>query len=486
MTRKLKILIAASEGHPYSKTGGLADVVGTLPLALQAKNHDVRVILPKHQCALNHKLEIHPLDREFSVPIGSTQREGTLYEGNLSGRVPVYLVENDFYFKRAGIYGAKGTDFPDNAERFIFFCRAILESCKALSFFPDIIHLNDWHTGLVPVYLKTLYNQDKRLSAARTVFTIHNLAYQGNFEAKTLDLTGLPKQLFAPEGLEFYGQLSFLKAGLVYADRLNTVSPTYSREIRTKDLGCGMDGLLKNRENDLHGILNGIDYDEWNPETDSQIVTQYSPRKLMGKLDCKRYLAENFSLDIENTTPILGMVTRLANQKGIDLVMESLESIMKLDVAFVLLGTGDPDHEIFFKKAARNFRGRCGIRIEFDPGLSHQIVAGSDVLMVPSSYEPCGLTQMFALKYGTVPLVRAVGGLHDTVNEFRPGTGKGTGFKFRKYQKKDLLQSVRKALSCYRNPTAWKQLMQNAMAENFGWEQAAGKYLRMYRKTLRS
>ena len=484
MSKRLKILLAASEGQPFSKTGGLADVMGALPIALYEKGHDVRTILPKYQCVTDCKKKIDPLDIEFNIPIGVKTHTVRLSKSTLAEKVPVYLVENDFFFNRDGIYGTQGTDYPDNADRFIFFCRAILESCKALSFYPDIIHLNDWHTGLVPVYLKLEYAQDENFKSIRTIFSIHNLAYQGNYDAETMNLTGLPDSLFSQDGLEFYNQFSFMKGGLVYADLLTTMSPTYSKEIMTSELGCGMEGLLKLREQDLTGILNGVDYEEWNPETDSKVITNYSSKNIKGKLKCKRDLMKTFSLTVPESTPIIGMVTRLSEQKGIDLIMEALDEIINFGAAFVLLGTGNPDYEKFFQSAQQKYPGKCGVRFEFDETLSHKVIAGSDIFMVPSRYEPCGLTQMYALRYGTIPLVRAVGGLHDTVTEYQPNSGKGSGFKFNGYEKEALIETVRKALTLYQTKSAWKKLIKNAFAEDFSWPVTADKYLQIYRKVI--
>ncbi len=485
MSKKLKILLAASEGHPFSKTGGLADVMGALPIALAKKHHDVRVILPKYQCVADSGKTIEPLDIEFNIPVGSNSLKGRLAKSNLAEKVPVYLVENSFFFDRDGIYGTHEAEYQDNAERYIFFCRAILESCKALSFYPDIIHLNDWHTGLVPVYLKSEYVHAENFNSTRTLFSIHNLAYQGNYPAQTMKLAGLPDTLFAHDGLEFYNQFSFMKGGLIYADLLSTMSPTYSSEIMTPELGCGMEGLLKHREQDLSGILNGVDYEEWNPESDPRIVANFSSNNIEGKLDCKRDLIKTFSLTVEEGIPIIGMVTRLSEQKGIDLVIEALDEILDLGIAFVLLGTGSPDHETFFQNAMRKYSGKFGVSIEFDETLSHKIIAGSDLFMVPSRYEPCGLTQMYALKYGTIPLVRAVGGLQDTVQEFQVKTGEGSGFKFDQYNKTALIKSLTKGLSTYQSKSTWKKLMKNAMDKDFGWPRIADQYLRVYQKALR-
>ncbi len=482
MARPLKILFVSPEVQPFAKTGGLADVAGALPPALKALGHDVRVMLPKHRSVLSAGVPLSPLGLEVTAKTGDQTRKGFIYQGTLPESVPVYLLENDSYFLRDPLYGTREGDYPDNAERFIFFCQAILESCLALRFIPDIIHLNDWPTGLVPVYLKTLYR--KAFSETRTVFSIHNLGYQGNFPPATLSQAGLPPGLFHPGGVEFYGQFSFMKAALVYADLLTTVSPTYCREIQTPAFGFGMDGMLRARGKDLHGVLNGADYHRWDPAHDPWIAENYGPKKLKGKETCRKRLEERFALDIMPQRPIVGMITRLSQQKGLDLVMQVMDDLLETGAGFVLLGEGGALYEEYFRRLGSH--PRAGVAIGFDEPLAHQILAGSDILFMPSGYEPCGLTQMYAMKYGTVPLVRAVGGLKDSVREFQAKSGSGTGFKFRHEEKADCLRALDKALSLYRNKAAWRRLRLAGMAEDFSWTRAAEKYNRLYLKALRT
>ena len=485
MKRKLNVLIAASEVHPYAKTGGLADIAGSLPAALKQLGHEVRVIMPKYKSAAAANGGFESLGIGIEVPLGKTRAKGFLFQGCIHQSIPVYLIGHDGYYLRDGIYGEAGKDYPDNAERFMFFCRAILESCKALDFKPDILHLNDWQTGLTPAYLKTLYAKDAWFKNTRTLFTIHNLGYQGNFKVPQVKPSGLPPSCFKMEGAEFYNQFSFLKSGLVYSDILTTVSPNYSREIQSERFGFGMQGLLKTRSRYLFGILNGADYNEWNPASDPWLETPYSAKNMQGKGTCKNALEDLFSLQLDKKTPVVCMVTRLSEQKGIHLVEKVMPKLLKTGAAFVLLGTGDPGHEAFFTVLNKKHPGQCGGVIGFDEGLAHKILAGSDLLLMPSEYEPCGLTQMYAMKYGTVPLVHAVGGLKDTVKEFNPKTLAGTGFLFNKFNSPSLWSAVEKALSAYKNPTLWQRLVQNGMAEDFSWSQTAGNYSQLYFEALK-
>jgi starch synthase len=485
MAQKLKILLIASEVYPYAKTGGLADIAGALPKAVKQLGHDIRVVMPKHKCVAQCPLGIRPMGLDVTVPIGKAQKKGFLYTSNLNGDIPVYFVGNESYFSRDPIYGTRHGDYPDNAERFIFFCRSVLEVCKSTGFQPDIIHCNDWQTGLIPAYLKTLYAKDKWFQNTRTLFSIHNLGYQGNFPSSELKTAGLPFSIFTPAGVEFYNHFSFLKSSLMFADLLTTVSPTYAKEIQTKAFGFKMDGVLRERSGDLFGILNGVDYQEWNPESDPSIEKNFLPENMAGKLACKRKLADLFSLKIADDTPLFSMVTRLSSQKGIDLVIETLSDLLGEGAALVLLGSGDSTYEDYFRKVNKRLPDRVGVHIGFDEKLAHQILAGSDILLMPSQYEPCGLTQMYSLKYGTVPVVRSVGGLADSIKEFNGKTLKGTGFKFKKFAPEHLHRAIQKALSVYQKKASWQALTVNAMNADFGWDRAAKKYCQLYRRVLK-
>ncbi|MDH5762004.1 MAG: glycogen synthase GlgA [Nitrospinota bacterium] len=484
MPRPINILFVSPEAHPFAKTGGLGDVSGALPHALKELGHDVRVMLPKYRCVEQAKRLIQPTGLKVSVPIGAETQHGELHVGRLNRSVPIYFVDHPGYFDRDGLYGNGEGEFPDNAERFMFFSRAVLEACKTLDFKPDIIHCNDWQTGLVPCYLKNGYGQDPFFAHTRSVFAIHNLGYQGNFHERYLPMAHLPWSLFTLEGLEFYGQFSFLKAGLVYADALTTVSKTYSKEILTPENGFQMDGVLRHHQEKLFGILNGADYGEWDPQTDRHIKTRYSPKSLKGKQECKKSLARKFSLKLTDQTPVVCMVTRLSPQKGIDLIIENFPRLMHLKAALVILGVGDDTYETFFNDQDRHYRGQFRYVPGFDEKLAHQIIAGSDILLMPSLYEPCGLTQMYALRYGTVPVVHQVGGLADTIKAFQAGSHQGTGFLFKSPEGKTLLDTLGKVLDTYRKKRSWRKLMINGMQQNFSWEKAAKHYERLYRKTL--
>ena len=485
MARPLNILFVSPEVHPFAKIGGLGDVSGSLPRALKELGHDVRVILPKYRDVDRAKRSIKPMNLNVAVPLGPKTLSGKLHEGRLGRTVPVYFIEQKALFDREGVYDdAKGA-FSDNAERFIFFSRAVLEACQALDFQPDIIHCNDWPTGLIPCYLKTLYAGDPFFADTRSVFAIHNLGYQGYFDEKYLPIAGLPWSVFTLEGVEFYGYFSFLKAGLVYADVLTTVSKTYSREILTPEHGFGMDGVLRHHRSKLFGILNGVDYAEWDPQTDSRIKTRYGPKSLKGKQECKKSLARKLSLKLTGQTPLICMVTRLSSQKGIDLLVQSFPELMELDAALVILGSGEAQYETFLKDRGRIFPERFRFVSDFDEKLAHQIIAGSDLLLMPSRYEPCGLTQMYALRYGTVPVVRRVGGLADTVKAFSPGKKQGTGFFFKRAETDDLIHSLQKALALYQKKKVWRTLMLNGMKQDFSWDKAARHYERLYRNTLK-
>lgn len=484
MADKLKILMASPEVHPFAKTGGLADVSAALPKTLKAMGHDVRVIMPKYRMTGTGRRRFKDLGLRVNVPVGKAVKKGSLYEAKLHKKIPTYFVANNEYFQRKHLYGENDKEYADNAERFIFFCRSILEACKALKFQPDIIHCHDWQTGLVPVYLKSLYRGDPFFKGTRTLYTVHNMAFQGNFGHSALELAHLPEELFNPDGVEFYGKFSFLKSGLVYADLLTTVSPTYCREVQTAEWGFLLDGVLRHRAEDFHGILNGVDYQEWDPARDPWIEKNYGPKKPGGKRACRKKLMQTLSLDADESVPILSMICRLSDQKGMDIVIGAMETMLQWQMRFVILGTGDSQYQEFFRELSERYPGKCACHIGFDEKLAHQILAGSDIFLAPSRFEPCGLTQLYAMKYGTVPLVRSVGGLADSVQEFDPNTGKGTGFKFSPFETKYFLETLQKALSFYKDRNKWRRLMLNGMARDYSWNLAAEKYHGLYLKAL--
>jgi len=484
VTQPLRVLLLSSEVEPFAKTGGLADVAGALPKALAALGHDVRVLMPKYRGVERHGA-LSPVLPRVRVPIGDGTTEGALLEGRLDRDVPVYFLAHDHYFDRPALYGTGDGDYLDNCERFIFFCRGALEAVRALGWTPHVIHANDWQSGLVPVYLETLYKDDPALGEIGTLFTIHNLAYQGVFWHFDMPLTGLGWDLFTPAGLEFYGKINFLKGGLVFGDVLNTVSKTYAQEIQTPEFGCGLEGVLQDRSADLHGVVNGIDYAAWDPETDREIAKRYSVEDLAGKAACKLALAEEMRIDVGGA-PIVGIVSRLAAQKGLDLVLEALPELVEAGFQLTLLGAGEPKLETAFAAAAAAHRGRVAIRAGFDAALARRIYAGADLFLMPSRYEPCGLGQMISMRYGTIPIVRRTGGLADTVVEVKPARRTGTGFGFAEPTTRALVEAATRALAAYREPSLWRQLQLNAMAEDFSWQASAREYVALYRKAAKA
>jgi starch synthase len=479
----MKILFAASEAAPFAKTGGLADVAGSLPLAIASLGHEVRVVMPYYRQVGSHASNLKHV-ATFPVPLGTWEERCDVLEGRMGRDCIVYFIKKDIYYDRPELYRTARTDYPDNAERFIFFSRAVLELCRALDYRPDIIHCNDWQTGLIPLYLKTLYRGSEALHGTRTLFTVHNLGYQGIFWHWDMRLTGLGWDVFTPEGIEFWGKVNFLKAGLVFSDIITTVSKTYSREIQTPEYGYGLEGVLVNRSGDLSGIVNGIDYRTWNPARDRSIAKTYSALRLTGKAICKKALHTLIRLPGSNG-PLIGMVTRLADQKGLDILTEALPEIMSLDVQLVILGTGNEKYQRILSNAARRYSKNMRVLLRYDDSLAKKLYAGCDMFLMPSRYEPCGLGQMMALRYGTVPVVRKTGGLSDTVADYKPKTGHGTGFQFEEYSAAALIDGLRRALAVYRDRNKWKRLIQNGMKQDFSWERSAKEYVKVYRKAMR-
>jgi len=482
----LKVLFVSSEAVPFAKTGGLADVSGTLPRALKEIGVDARLVLPFYRMAREQKFNYKLLAEDLEVTLGKQTVKGDirtlLTEEN---DCLFYLVEKEEFYDRSNLYGTPKGDYFDNAARFIFFSKMVFALCEKLNFFPDIIHCNDWQSGLIPCYLKTVYRKDPRFAKTASIFSIHNVAYQGLFSREAFDLTGLPPELFSIAGVEFWGKISFMKAGIVFADIVNTVSETYSREIQTEEFGYGLEGILRTRKKDLYGVLNGADYEEWNPATDAFIASPYSLEDLTGKLKCKQDLLKAFSLSEELlSVPLLGVISRLADQKGFDLLAQIMDKLMTMDLGFVLLGTGDEKYNELFTLIGGKYPKKTGIKIAYDNTLAHKIEAGCDMFLMPSRYEPCGLNQIYSLKYGTIPIVRATGGLDDTIQEFNPSSGKGTGFKFKQYDANKLLKTIKKALTLYNDKGKWEKLIKNAMDADFSWKISAKKYVELYRKAL--
>ena len=479
---RLRVLYVASEVAPFAKTGGLADVAGALPPALARLGHDVRVIMPLHRGAVAAAAgPLRVVVPRISVPIGDRTVDAALLEGLLGDRVPVYFVAHDGYYDRPALYGA-----PDDCERFVFFCRSVMTALPALGWMPQVVHTNDWQTGLIPVYLETLYRDVPAYADVATIFTVHNLAYQGVFWHYDLPLTGLGWDLFTPAGLEFYGHLSLLKGGLVFADMLTTVSPTYAREIQTPDFGHRMDGILRERSTDLVGIPNGLDVALWNPMTDPDIPKRYDRDDPSGKATCTATLRDELALpDSGRRTPLVGVVSRLAAQKGIDLVAGAVPAVRAAGAQLVVLGTGEEHLERRLGELARAHPKSVAVRIGFDDRLARRIYAGADLFLMPSRYEPCGLGQLIALRYGTVPVVRRTGGLADTVRAWDEASGAGTGFLFDELSAEACAAALMRALAAHADPAAWRRLVANAMAADFSWDTSAESYVTCYRRAIK-
>ena len=475
----MKIAMIASEANPFAKTGGLADVLGTVSGALEHLGHEVTVILPAYRCALQGGFALHETGTTVTVPVAGRQESGSILRSTVGKNVSTFLIRADRYFDREFLYGTAAGNYPDNAERFTFFCRAALELLRQSP--ADIVHAHDWQAALAIVFLKTQAARYRETAGAKTVFTIHNLGFQGIFPQSEWEFFNLDKVFFTPQFLEFYDAVNLMKGALVFADKLTTVSPTYALEIMTPEQGFGLEGVLQQRAGDLVGILNGVDYSHWNPWTDPFIKHHFGENSLSIKDDCKKNLRQTVGLPDRPPTPLLAMISRLTTQKGFDLVEAIFEKLMERDVQFVLLGNGEPRFENFFHAAAARYPNRVAVRIGFDEALAHQIEAGADLFLMPSRYEPCGLNQMYSLKYGTLPIVRAVGGLKDSVLDYSPQDNSGTGFVFSDYDADAMLATIDRGLSAYSDKNAWTALRRRAMAMDFSWERSAHLYSDLYR-----
>lgn len=476
----MNILLVASEVAPFAKTGGLADVAGALPQALAQLGHDVRIFMPYYHSISEKPFVTERLKLTVEIVIGGIKHSVGFFQGKL-GEVPVYFLDYPEFFQRQGLYGTAAGDYPDNAQRFGLFCRAVLEALPQLNFRPDVLHLNDWQTGLIPVLLRSERAADPFYARTGTVMTIHNLGYQGLFPAETLPELGLDPSLFHMEGLEYYDQLSFLKGGLFFSDLITTVSPSYCREIQTSDFGHGFEGILRKRRKELIGILNGIDCQQWNPATDAALHTPYSSEDPTGKVQNKLDLQHQLGLARDSHLPILAMVTRLATQKGLDILEEAWPQLIRRPLQFVLLGDGEERHMAFFRRLQNRHPELVSITLSFDDTLARRIYAGSDLFLMPSHYEPCGLGQLIALRYGAIPLVRRTGGLADTVLD-ADKSPKGNGFVFTAPTAKALLRTLDRALKRYHDHDDWASLVQRAMSEDFSWEQSARRYVQTYHR----
>jgi starch synthase len=481
--RARRILMVTSEAVPFAKTGGLGDVAGALPLALARLGHDVTLVLPRYRGAGTGTA----IDR-VPITIGGRTFDVTFLEHLLADRARAVLVDCAELYGRSELYGVGNSDYPDNAVRFALLARAALELGTHGDRCPDVVHAHDWQAGLTPVYLRTLFANRSGLSGAATVFTIHNLAYQGLFPPIWMPALDLGWELFGIDGVEYWGKLSFLKAGINFSDIITTVSPRYAKEIQSPEFGFGFDGILGRRSNQLCGILNGIDVDVWNPEQDSYLPKTYGPDTLSEKSVSKRALLEAMGLPGTQAVfarPVVGMVSRLVDQKGFDLLAAVGDDLLTLDATFVLFGNGEARYKDTWQSLRDRAPDRVGVRFGFDERLAHLVEAGSDIFLMPSRFEPCGLNQMYSLRYGTVPVVHAVGGLDDTIDNWNPWKNTGTGFKFRAYTTEALRTTLEKALELYRKPKLWRTVQRAGMERNFSWDASAAGYVSVYEKAIR-
>ncbi|HOQ17841.1 MAG: glycogen synthase GlgA [Epulopiscium sp.] len=471
---QLKVLFVSSEVSPFVKTGGLGDVAGALPYALKKSGIDIRVVMPKYKSIPAEFTKDFKSKADFPVFLDWRKHKASIYEYNKD--LPVYFIGNDYYFDREDLYS-----YEDDHERFAFFCKAVLKMLIRIDFIPDIIHCNDWQTGPIPLLLKENYHDDSFYNSILTLFTIHNLQYQGIFGKESLRILGVPDWYFNPEHIEFYGNINYMKAGLQYSDAISTVSKTYAREIMTKEYGYGLEGILQKRSQKLYGIVNGIDYKLYNPESDDSLYVKYSPDKIELKEENKKALQKELNLP-QKDVPLISIISRLVEQKGFDLIAEQMDELMKEDIQMIILGTGEERYERLFSHMEERFPEKVRAKIYFDLDLAQKIYGGSDLFLMPSLFEPCGLGQLISLRYGTIPVVRHTGGLADTIEEFNKETASGNGFVFNEYNSYAMLAAIRRAIAAYHDKESWKKLIRNAMASNHSWEDSAKEYLNLYKE----
>ncbi|MEN1679117.1 MAG: glycogen synthase GlgA [Planctomycetota bacterium] len=485
----MNILFATTEATPFCKTGGLGDVCGALPVELSRRGQNCTVIMPAFRQALRAGLDIRPTDLWFQAPVGSKMVGAEVLESRLpESDVPVYLIKQDQYYDRPELYRDEAGDYRDNCERFVFFARAVLETIRLLDLQTNVLHCHDWQAGLLPAYLRTLYAVRPPFDQIATLFTIHNLAYQGVFWHWDMELTGIGWEHFNYQQLEFYGKLNFMKSGLTMADVLSTVSPRYAEEIQEPPMSCGMEGVLAHRADELFGVLNGVDYDDWNPATDAYLAANYGPSDWHeGKAVCKAALQHEMGLPANPETPLLASVGRLADQKGFDLIADVLPRYARdRDAQWVLLGTGEPKYHELLSALAAEFPGRVAVELGFSNELAHRIEAGADMFLMPSRYEPCGLNQMYSLKYGTPPIVRETGGLADTItgaNDHTLASGEANGFSFADASPYALSMAIDRALEAYRDPAVWTKIVDTGMRQDWSWGRSADRYIELYEHT---
>lgn len=486
----MKVVLATSEAVPFAKTGGLADVCGALPIELHKLGHEVSVFLPGYRSVAESGLSIGPTGVNLNIPIGRKTIPGRVLVSHFPGTdVPVYLIDQPEYFDRDGLYQSGGRDYPDNCERFVFFSRAVMEAVRMLDLQVDILHANDWQTGLIPAYHKIEYRSVPQFEHAASLITVHNLAFQGTFWHWDMLLTGLDWKYFNWQQMEFFGKLNLLKTGLVFADSINTVSPRYAEEIQSAPLGSGLEGVLQQRRDVLSGIINGVDYTQWNPEIDQHLPMQYGVDNYRkGKAACRAQLQSEFGLPKDGAGPLFGVVGRLTEQKGIELIVAVMQEwVQSINAQWVILGSGDAKYQEQLATLAQRHPMKVGVRFEFSDRLAHLIEAGSDMFLMPSRFEPCGLNQLYSLKYGTVPIVRATGGLADTVvnaTDESLAAGTATGFSFHDYSAFALSETMRRAVALFGQPQAWDRLVQTGMRQDWSWSRSAREYVALYERTL--
>jgi starch synthase len=476
----MRILLASSEVHPFSKTGGLADMVGALGKALARAGHEARIVTPMYRGIRERFSKMRRVDWSFNLPLGNQYVQAALWSMEVETGLRAYFIEQPDFFDRAGIYLEKDISYPDNAERFIFFSKCVAHLARYLPWRPEVVHVHDWQTALVPVLMLHQQRVEGWGSPPSVCLTIHNLAYQGVFPRDTFALANLPSNFFTVEGVEFYGHLNCLKAGIVFADIITTVSPRYAREITTEEFGYGLDGLLRQRQKQLLGILNGVDYDEWDPAHDSFLAHSYSVTRPAGKAACKLALQTEVGLPKARGVPLFGTISRLADQKGVDIQLGALEEMLSANLQFVLLGSGSSAYERGYAELARRFPSKVAVRVEYDEALAHRIEAACDFYLMPSRFEPSGLNQMYSLRYGAIPIVRATGGLDDSVIDLSDNATRANGIKFREYSARALAKAIRKALALYQEPDLLWQYRRNAMKTVFAWERSVCEYLKAY------
>jgi len=468
----MKVLFCSSEVVPFAKTGGLADVAGALPLALENKGVEVAIAMPKYKTISDDKFNIKKTDID------------SVYQAKIGKNIAVYFIDNKKYFDRRGLYGDENGDFPDNLERFSFYCKTSLDLLKKINFKADIIHCNDWHAALIPVFLKILYKKEQFYKKIKTILTIHNIGYQGLFLKEEFGKLGISREFFSIDGLEFFGKINCLKGGMIFSDFITTVSPTYSKEIQTEEFGCGLEGVLSKRRGSVFGIINGLDYSLWDPSRDNLIFKKYSLKSLKDKYINKTQLQKKCKLPQDESIPLFGFVGRLAEQKGIDILSEVIEKIARLDMQTVILGTGDIRYHKILTDLTIKFPKIISVVLEFDNALAHQIYAGSDFFLLPSRYEPCGLGQMISMKYASIPVARRTGGLVDTIVDFDPLDNSGSGFIFDSYSAESLLKAIKTATYFYRDKKIWKGLLNRALKSDFPWDESAKQYTELYNRCL--